>query len=297
MGNMGRAEGRLNKSRHCDETTGCDRTQDEQGGRHLVPEEELHRAFPLEHSTTAIHDTTFVIVDLETTGEDHATSAITEIGAVKIRNGQVIAEMTTMVNPHQTIPAEIVTLTGITDDMVATAQPISTILPTFLHFAKDTVLVAHNADFDLGFLTTAAHNNHIAWPNQPAICTVRLGRRLLSQDEAPTMALAALTKTLGLTSVPTHRALDDARTTAELLNTLTARATAIGLTTPADLYRYYTTDTAVEPTAPDSDANAADRTWNTVRQQPEHAARNKEEARRWSFSSNPNCDTHLRSLR
>ncbi len=194
-------------------------------------------AFSQHYPATPIEDATFVVVDLETTGENPASDAITEIGAVKIRSGQLLAEMTSLVNPQQPIPAEITTLTGITDAMVADAHPIGTVLPTFLRFAGGAILVAHNAPFDLGFLAAAARTNAIAWPDPPALCTVRLARRLLACDETPSMALTELAKTLGLTPRPAHRALADARTTAELLTTLTDRARALGLSTAADLYK------------------------------------------------------------
>ncbi|MCA4727480.1 exonuclease domain-containing protein [Mycolicibacterium fortuitum] len=205
------------------------------------------------YPATPIEDATFVIVDLETTGDNLAVDAITEIGAVKIRNRQVLAEMSTLVDPQRPIPAEITTLTGITEGMVAHAHPIGAVLPTFLHFAGNAILVAHNADFDLGFLTAAARADEITWPDPPSLCTVRLARQLFTREQAPSMALHELTKTLGLTHRPAHRALADARTTAELFNTLTERAATLGLTTPAALHEYSTAPHArdtIQPSQP-----------------------------------------------
>lgn len=182
--------------------------------------------------------TTFVIVDLETCGEDPTRDAITEIGAVRYRAGVIVDEMSIMVDPHQPIPPEIVKLTGITQDMVTGAPAISDALPAFLEFAHGAVLVAHNAEFDLGFLTAAATAHHISWPTVTSICTVRLARKLFSRDEAPTVALHALAELLGVTNLPTHRALDDARATAEVLHELLTRARAHGITTPGQLHTF-----------------------------------------------------------
>src|SRR3712207_9040862 len=88
----------------------------------------------------------------ETTGGSPKDNAITEIGAVKVRGGQVLGEFQTLVDPGMEIPPYISVLTGITSMMVATAPRIDAVLPAFLEFARGTVLVAHNAPFDLGFL-------------------------------------------------------------------------------------------------------------------------------------------------
>ena len=102
---------------------------------------------------TPLRDVTFVVVDLETTGGSPAAgSSITEIGAVKVRHGEVLGEFQTLVKPTDEIPAFIAVLTGITNAMVATAPRIESALPAFLEFARGTVLVAHNAPFDIGFL-------------------------------------------------------------------------------------------------------------------------------------------------
>src|SRR5690349_2113456 len=100
-----------------------------------------------------LHDVTFTVVDLETTGGSaEAGSMITEIGAVKVRGGEVLGEFQTLVNPHTEIPPFIAVLTGISNSMVSDAPSIESVLPAFLEFAAGTVLVAHNAPFDVGFL-------------------------------------------------------------------------------------------------------------------------------------------------
>ena len=109
---------------------------------------------------TWLHETTFVVVDLETTGASPKKgAAITEIGAVKVRGGEKIGEFSTFVNPLAAIPEYITDMTGITDLMLAHAPVIDEIYPTFVEFLgshAETVLVAHNAPFDLSFLKSAA---------------------------------------------------------------------------------------------------------------------------------------------
>src|SRR3954465_15751503 len=102
-----------------------------------------------------LREITFVVVDLETTGGSAVTESITEIGAVKVRGGEVLGEFATLVDPGRTIPPQITLLTGITDYMVADAPRITAVLPPFLEFIRGTVLVAHNAGFDVGFLKAA----------------------------------------------------------------------------------------------------------------------------------------------
>ncbi len=113
---------------------------------------------------TPLSSVTFVVVDLETTGGSAQDCAITEIGAVKVRGGERLGEFQTLVNPGEPIPAFIAVLTGITDAMVAAAPRIATVLPAFLEFAGDAVLVAHNAGFDIGFLKAAARQTGPPWP-------------------------------------------------------------------------------------------------------------------------------------
>lgn len=193
---------------------------------------------------TPLHDTTFVVVDLETTGgrsktgPDGGFDAITEIGAVKVRGGEVIGEFATLVDPERSIPPQIVELTGITTAMVRDAPTIATVLPMFLEFARGSVLVAHNAGFDIGFLRAAAQRMDIRWPNPPVLCTVKLARRVLTRDEAPSVRLGALARLLGSATEPTHRALDDARATVDVLHALIGRVGNQGVHTYRDLQAY-----------------------------------------------------------
>ncbi|MDY6811759.1 MAG: exonuclease domain-containing protein, partial [Actinomycetota bacterium] len=140
----------------------------------------------------SLFDTTMVVVDLETTGGSATDDQITEIGAVKIRGGEVIGEFATLVDPGCPIPPKIVTLTGITEAMVADAPMIGEVLTSFVEFARGTILVAHNARFDMGFLRTNARRLDIEWPFHTSLCTVTLARRILSRDEAPSVRLSVL---------------------------------------------------------------------------------------------------------
>src|SRR5438270_2403415 len=192
----------------------------------------------------SLRETTFVVVDLETTGgrmnarDGKAADAITEIGAVKVRGGVVLGEFATLVDPQRSIPPQIVRLTGITTAMVCDAPTIDAVLPMFLDFARGAVLVAHNAGFDIGFLRAAAERCEIAWPRPQVLCTVRLARRVLSREEAPSVRLAALAGLFAVAAQPTHRALDDARATVEVLHALIERVGNQGVHTYADLRSY-----------------------------------------------------------
>jgi len=192
----------------------------------------------------SLRETTFVVVDLETTGARSSTAdgsvpdAITEIGAVKVRGGVVLGEFATLVDPQRSLPPQIVRLTGITTAMVCDAPTIDVVLPMFLEFAGNAVLVAHNSGFDIGFLRAAAQHCEIPWPRPQVLCTVRLARRVLSREEAPSVRLAALARLFDVAAQPTHRALDDARATVEVLHALIERVGNQGVHTYADLRSY-----------------------------------------------------------
>ncbi|PZS01611.1 MAG: DEDD exnuclease domain-containing protein [Pseudonocardiales bacterium] len=172
---------------------------------------------------------TFVIVDLETTGGSPASCEITEIGAVKVRGGEVQGEFATLVDPGCGIPPYITVLTGITEQMVAGAPRIESVLPAFLEFAADSVLVAHNAPFDLGFLRTACQRTGRAWPRFRTLDTVILARRVLTRDDVPNFKLSTLATRLGASRAPTHRALDDARATVDVMHSLFERVGGLGV--------------------------------------------------------------------
>ncbi len=185
-----------------------------------------------------LRDITFVVVDLETTGGSAAGDRITEIGAVKVRGGEVLGDFATLVDPQRGIPAHIVRLAGITEAMVYQAPTIDQVLPAFLEFAKDAVIVAHNASFDTGFLRAAATSLGHPWPFRRVLCTVKLARRVLTRDEAPTVKLSALADLFSVQTRPTHRALDDARATVEIMHRLFERVGNLGVHSYRDLRDY-----------------------------------------------------------
>jgi DNA polymerase-3 subunit epsilon len=185
--------------------------------------------------------TTFVVVDLETTGGSPADSEITEIGAVKVRGGRLLGEYKTFVNPGLPIPAFITVLTGITDAMVVDAPVIAELLPGFLQFpgpASETVFVAHNAQFDLGFLKAAAKKHGYSWPKYPVLDTVRIARQVMTKEEVPNNKLGSLAAFFGAQTTPNHRALDDARATVDVLHGLFDRLGSFGITTLEELLSF-----------------------------------------------------------
>jgi DNA polymerase-3 subunit epsilon len=185
-----------------------------------------------------LSDVTFVVVDLETTGGSPATSAITEIGAVKVRGGEQLGEFQTLVNPDTDIPPFIAVLTGITDAMVADAPSLRATLPAFLDWARGSVLVAHNAPFDLGFLRAGCTALELDWPGFDSVDTARLARRVLTRDEAPNCKLSTLSRLFRTATTPCHRALADARATTDVLHGLLERLGNLGVRTQEDLVTF-----------------------------------------------------------
>ncbi|MEU9510536.1 DEDD exonuclease domain-containing protein [Micromonospora sp. NPDC048170] len=170
-----------------------------------------------------LYATTFVVVDLETTGGAPDGGGITEIGAVKVRGGEELGVLATLVNPGVPIPPFITVLTGITQAMLVPAPPIEQVLPSFLEFVADAVLVAHNAPYDVGFLKAACAKHGYRWPNPRVLDTAALARRVLTRDEVPNRKLGTLAAYFRTATQPTHRALDDARATVDVLHGLIAR--------------------------------------------------------------------------
>ncbi len=176
-----------------------------------------------------LRDTTFTVVDLETTGGAAGSDSITEIGAVKVRTGEVVGEFQTLVDPCRSIDPFVSVLTGITDAMVHTAPHIEAVLPSFLEFARGSVLVAHNAPFDVGFLRTACSALGAPWPKFAVIDTAVLARRVLTRDEVPNCKLATLAVFFRAGTQPVHRALADARATVDVLHGLLDRVGNLGV--------------------------------------------------------------------
>jgi len=186
---------------------------------------------------THLAATTFCVVDLETTGSAEA-DAITEIGAVKVCGGQVVGEFQTLVNPHTQIPALVAVLTGITNRLVARAPTLAQVLPGYLEFARGAVWVAHNATFDTGFLRRACSEHGYEWPKPVVLDTVALARCIMLRDEVPNHRLATLAAHFRATTTPTHRALDDARATVDVLHGLIERVGNLGVHSLEDLLEF-----------------------------------------------------------
>lgn len=159
-------------------------------------------------------DDTFVVFDIETTGLSKEIESITEIGAVKVVDGKIIDRFSTFVNPERPIPAEITKLTGITNEMVADAPVITEILPKFLEFCQDAVLVAHNANFDTGFIRLNAERKCGIEVKNTVLDTLELSRALL--PELKKHKLDIICEQLGVSLEGHHRAVNDAEATAEV---------------------------------------------------------------------------------
>jgi DNA polymerase-3 subunit epsilon len=188
----------------------------------------------LDQMGVPLHAATFCVLDLETTGGNRNDDMITEIGVVKVRHGECLGTFHTLVNPGRAIPPQITVLTGLTDAVVATAPRIETVLGTLVDFLGDAVFVAHNAGFDLGFLRAALARDDRQDYRPTVVDTAALARRLL-RDEVPNCRLGTLAERLRLDHRPTHRALDDALATTDLLHRLIERATGLGVLGVDDL--------------------------------------------------------------
>jgi DNA polymerase III subunit epsilon len=182
-----------------------------------------------------LSEVTFCVVDLETTGGSPTDSAITEVGAVKIRAGEPLATFRTFVDPGRPIPRSIVHLTGIEDRDVLGEPPIEAVLPAFLEFVRGCVFVAHNARFDFAFLNAnLARHDYPALP-PPPVCTAKLARRIVWPD-VPNVRLRTLAGYFRTRVEPIHRALDDARACAEVLQGLIDLGGRLGIATLGDLH-------------------------------------------------------------
>ena len=195
----------------------------------------------------------FAVVDLETTGWSPGAASITEIAAVRVTGagaatgargatgggrgrggaGELVrrGEFASLVNPGVPVPPGIADLTGITDWMLAAAPRLGAVLPGLLGFARGCVLVAHNAPFDLGFLVAGCADCGLTWPGFTVLDTVMLARRVMDPDEVPDCKLGTLAGFFGARTMPTHRALADARATADVLGWLIRRLAHRGIRT------------------------------------------------------------------
>ena len=168
-----------------------------------------------------LDDMTFVIVDIETTGLDPATSEILEIGAIRSRAGQAVDVFHSMVRPTQIIPPVITSITGITAEMVAQAPLAPEVMEKFSQFIQGSVLVAHNTDFDINFLNHHMKASIDRKLGVPALCTVKLSRALLTGLE--NYKLHTVAKSLNIATPNRHRAMGDAEITLKIWGQLLGR--------------------------------------------------------------------------
>ena len=160
-------------------------------------------------------DTTYCVLDLETTGISHFTEKITEVGIIKIKDGKIIDTFETFVNPEKPIPQEVVEITHITDDMVKDAETIDKIIPQIIEFIGDSVLVAHNADFDIGYLKYNFKKYGYEL-NNTYIDTLRLSKAVF--PELKKYKLGVIADSLNIKVDVAHRALDDVKTLVAVFN-------------------------------------------------------------------------------
>lgn len=181
------------------------------------------------HADRELRDAEFVVFDLETTGAKVPPCRITEIGAYRVRSGEVTDEFQTLVNPEISIPPFITQLTGINDEMVRDAPLFADVAHDLLGFIGDSILVAHNSGFDMRFLN---HEIGRVFPNyrvaNPCLCTVKLSRKLLPDIVNHKLKTVAEHYSIDLTNH--HRAAADAHATAHIFVNLLAKMAENGIT-------------------------------------------------------------------
>jgi DNA polymerase-3 subunit epsilon len=164
----------------------------------------------------SIWETKFVVVDVETTGSKPEYNNVIEISCILVKNGEILEEFSTLVNPHQNIPKFITQMTGITNEMTYNAPDFRVIIPELKRFfTKDSVFVAHNVNFDYSFVQKSFEKNGFEFPEIAKLCTLRLARRLIGGINKKNVG--ALSEYLGIRIKNRHRAFGDSRATAQIL--------------------------------------------------------------------------------
>lgn len=178
----------------------------------------------------------YVVLDIETTGLSKYKHKITEIAAVKFKYGKQVDEFSNLVNPQMPIPRFITRLTGINNDMVKKAPTINKILPGFLNFLGNDMLVAHNATFDYGFISYNAkeHLNHVMMNDR--ICTRKLASRLL--PELPSKKLSSICEFLEISNLSAHRAMSDVIATSNVFSTFLSMMRENGIRKPHEIIKF-----------------------------------------------------------
>ena len=192
-----------------------------------------------DHSTRRLDEAGFVVFDLETTGAKAPPCRIIEIGAYLVKEGSIQGDFHSLLDPKEPVPPFITALTGIRDDMVSSAPTFAEVLPGFLDFIGDSVLVAHNAQFDLAFLNyeigKVFEDYRMA---NPSLCTVHLSRKLLPLVQ--NHKLKTLAEHYSVELINHHRAGPDARATAEIFLYLLSELRGIGIDDVAGAHHFMT---------------------------------------------------------
>ncbi len=155
----------------------------------------------------------YIVLDIESTGLSRDKHKITELAAVKVKDGEIVDEFQTLVNPEQHIPSFITSLTGISNEMVKDAPKINEALPKFLDFLGDNVIIGHNVTFDYKFIEHNAQLLDLPFKN-PKLCTRKLANRIYRH--LPSKSLGYLCEYLDIKNLQAHRALTDVLATTEL---------------------------------------------------------------------------------
>ena len=184
----------------------------------------------------SIKDTTFVVVDIETTGLCFDADEIIEIGAVKILNNEIIDRFSSLVKPKRLVPTNIINLTGITNEMLKSAPSIEQVLPSFMEFLNDGIFVAHNAEFDSGFIRREASKHGFSFDNK-ILDTLALARIVFYKLK--NHRLNTLAKELNIKMGSHHRAVDDANTDALILQELLTRINEAGISNLSQINDIY----------------------------------------------------------
>lgn len=195
---------------------------------YFVPDKDPSVVFPRKQDI----DGEYCVLDLETTGLSFRTEKITEVGIIKIKNGEVIDEFECFVNPEKPIPPEVVEVTHITDDMVKDAETIDKVIPKIIDFIGDSVLVAHNADFDIGFLKHNFTEYGYSLDNT-YIDTLRLAKVIFPEMKRYKLGLIA--DKLDIVVEVAHRALDDVKTLVAVFNIMIEKLKEKGAKTVDDI--------------------------------------------------------------
>jgi DNA polymerase-3 subunit epsilon len=174
-----------------------------------------------------LEEAEFVVFDLETTGLSAARNRICEVGAVRVRELEIVDSFQSLVNPRVPLPPPVARLTGLREQELRRAPPVSSVVARFLRFSGDALLVAHNARFDQRFLERQLQWHETRRLAEPPLCTAALARRLL-EGRVRKVSLASLAHFFGVPTRPCHRALPDAEATAQVLIHLVGLAQEIG---------------------------------------------------------------------